>query len=218
MEKDKELFSKSLPKWPQMIVTGTKVTVEQALEIIRRTDCFFYYPEGNDSEFVHKVKSILKMPDEYEEELRWGSEWGYIQNEYVYTDWICSDFIDGANGWIHPDGIIGYAYNVGKWPSVEELYNEWKTIAEAFPYLEVEVTLMDNEHGEVCFPVVSFLIRNGIVELIDPAERNIHSEFCRNIPKENDHYDNLVRISRNDYSLCEKIPLNVIKEWAEKYL
>lgn len=36
-----ELMERSLPKWPQMIVTGTPVSEMQALEIIRRTDVFF---------------------------------------------------------------------------------------------------------------------------------------------------------------------------------
>jgi len=40
------LFERSLPKWPQMLVTGSPVSEEQALEIIRRTDNFFRLPSA----------------------------------------------------------------------------------------------------------------------------------------------------------------------------
>ena len=44
-----------LPKWPQMIVTGKRVTVDQAKEIIFRTDSFLSdasdYSGGNARNF-----------------------------------------------------------------------------------------------------------------------------------------------------------------------
>ena len=44
-----------LPKWSQMIVTGKNVTVEQAKDIIFRTDYFLTdpskYSAGNDDQF-----------------------------------------------------------------------------------------------------------------------------------------------------------------------
>lgn len=209
------LLIANLPKWPQMVVTGTKITKEQALEIIRRTDQFLGFPMGNDRAFSEKVKKTLKIPEGYSEQAKWLEDWGYIWTEYVVNDWICSDFIDGAYGWCHPDGTIGYAYNIGKWPSVSEVLKEWETLAAAFPFLEVEATLMSAEYGEVGFPVVSFLIRNGSVELVDPAQRNIHKEFDRMAPKTNDHNDLFVRISMGDYSLGEKIPIEIIEGWAK---
>lgn len=42
-------------KWPQMLTTGEKLTVDQAKEIIRRTDDFFSslseFSSGNDHNY-----------------------------------------------------------------------------------------------------------------------------------------------------------------------
>lgn len=197
----KELLERSLPKWPQMIVTGTPVTKEQALEIIRRTDIFFLMPHGNDREFIKEASRLLGIPqrpnprflatetlydsafDSYWERLqKWRKSWGTIRTEYVYNDWVSSSYVDGPNGWCHPDGTIGFARNVGKYPSVEDIRREWGLIAEAFPFLELEVTLMDGEWCEEdTSPIVSMLIRNGEVELVDPKVRNLHEEFAHTI-------------------------------------
>lgn len=49
------LSAGSLPKWPQMIVTGKPVTIDQAKEIIFRTDSFLTssdeFAGGNNREF-----------------------------------------------------------------------------------------------------------------------------------------------------------------------
>ncbi len=39
------LLNRNLPKWPQMLVTGDSLTIEQAKEIIRRTDRFFEWKQ-----------------------------------------------------------------------------------------------------------------------------------------------------------------------------
>ena len=50
-----DLLNLGLPKWPQMMVTGKHVTLEQAKEIIFRTDPFLVdtskYSGGNAHEF-----------------------------------------------------------------------------------------------------------------------------------------------------------------------
>ena len=44
-----------LPKWPQMYTTGLPVAIEQAKEIIRRTDSYFTSPRhaGNEIGRAH---------------------------------------------------------------------------------------------------------------------------------------------------------------------
>jgi hypothetical protein len=44
VKEDVTLLDRGLPKWPQMRVEGVPVTLEQAKEIIRRTDTFFTPP------------------------------------------------------------------------------------------------------------------------------------------------------------------------------
>ena len=50
----KELLGRSLPKWPQFLLSGQSILREQALEIIRRTDSFFAFPKyaGNNAQFL----------------------------------------------------------------------------------------------------------------------------------------------------------------------
>ena len=229
--KNENLLNRSLPKWPQMIVTGTHVSKEQALEIIRRTDNFFdYYQCGNNKDFVEKAREILGMPDPHErgicfeestrrfEELgKWLDNWGSIRTEYVTNSWISCSWIGGPHGWMHPDGEVGYCNNVGKWPSCDEIYEEWRKIADAFPFLELEITLMSGEEGEEgTEPVISFLVRNGNVEIVDPAKRNLHAEFWRTMPERTNFMLNLAGIL-NGYMNENAIPMEQIQKWADEY-
>lgn len=58
-----EAFQIGLLKWTQCVINGKKITEKQALEIIRRTDTFFFGCEGNNNIFNKKVKEICKRPD-----------------------------------------------------------------------------------------------------------------------------------------------------------
>ena len=62
MKTREELMSAGLPKWPQMLVTGTTLPAEQALEIIRRTDHFFLGYSGNDHDFISKARKLCCLP------------------------------------------------------------------------------------------------------------------------------------------------------------
>lgn len=199
-----DLLDRGLPKWPQMLVTGAPVTQTQALEIIRRTDSFFSFPHGNDHAFVEEAIRLIGFPEEpvgprrngsdakaekeffdafnmfWKNQSQWREEWGCLGTQYVRNDWVSSCFISGPHGWCHPDGTIGFSDNVGKWPTVEEVKHDWEILAKEFSFLEVEVTLMDKESCEEnSQPVVSMLIRNGHVSLVDPDERDIHAEAGR---------------------------------------
>lgn len=225
-----ELINRVLPKWPQMIVTGEKITEKQALEIIRRTDSFFSYPSGNNHSFIRKAKEAVryKDTDEYKPDVPYSDKsreywelreeyrkkWGFIESEYITNSWISCSYIGGVHGWCHPDGAIGYSDNVGKWPSVEEIYNEWVAVAEAFPFLELGVTLMSGEDCEEnTFPIVSMKISNGTVQLVDPAQEDVHSSM----KSENNPKDKVQSFVRNFYTRSENaISLNILTEWGNK--
>ena len=138
----------------------------------------------------------------------------YIETEYVWNNWVSSCFIGGPHGWCHPDGTIGYSTNVGKWPEVSDVYDDWTKLAEAFPFLEVEATLMSGEDCEIFTePVVSMLIRNGTVELIDPKERNIHKEFDRPSPVQAGTMSLFSILCRLN---AHPISLEQIRKWADQ--
>ena len=180
-----QLLNLGLPKWPQMIVTGEHVTVDQAKEIIRRTDRAFQSGlYSNDEGLDSALADDWRMPDalrhthrkapydwdlEQEKRLAWQTAWGVLDTEYVHNEWIGCCFFAGVHGWMHPDGAIGFSDNVGKWPTVEDVLNDWRTIATAFPFIVADVTLMSAESCEDAQPVVGIRVCDGNAELVDRA-------------------------------------------------
>ena len=239
---NKELLNRGLPKWPQMIVTGVKLTKEQTLEIIRRTDTFMIGHDGNDHDFIKKARKTLGMPEEkryWDEEFKnldgthnddaynkynrefwnksqeWQGKWGVIETEYVHNSWISCAYIGGTHGWCHPDGTIGYSDNIGKWPNTEEIYNEWCLLAKEFPFIEIGVTLWSGESCEDnTRPVVSFKIKNGEVEIIDPEIEDVHEKHEIVEHQELNEFTLLKRLS--GHSMENTIPLEILKQWHDK--
>jgi len=114
----------------------------------------------------------------YEEaHRRWLSSWGYIETEYVRSDWISAQYIYGPHGWCHPDGTIGHIDQVGKGQIGEEIHRDWWILARAFPFLDLGVTLVREGlyDGEVDTPQVGFLVRGGQVQVVDPVVVDVHA-------------------------------------------
>lgn len=185
-----------LPKWPQMIVTGKRVTVDQAKEIIFRTDSFLSdasdYSGGNARSFNRNYRTkagldLLSVERKYPEgHTYWEVDWekqdalrealGFIHTEYVRNNWGSCAFIFGPHGWCHPDGTILYGDNIGKWPELESVYEDWAKIAEAFPFLDLNVTLMNKESCEDdSIPVINFRVANGKVTVAAP-DLSVHCD------------------------------------------
>lgn len=174
---DEKIQNIDLPKWPQCIIFGEKTTPEYATEVIRRIDSFFTLGyDGNDHEFIEAAKRTVGYPTDYGKVKRWCEKWGTIPLEYLYTSWISSSWIGGPNGWIHKDGMISYANNIGKWPEVSEVYEDLDTIAKAFPELKFYLTLSsaeeDAEDDECAHSLVSFEVSGGSVYVIEPIPLN----------------------------------------------
>jgi hypothetical protein len=194
-------LDRGLPKWPQMIVWGTPISEDKALEIIRRTDSFFVWGGGNSREFNKRLRARLGMPKDYldmsDDELEadnwferaertdsWRERWGYIDTEYVHNSWISCAFVGGPHGWCHPDGTIGYCDNVGKWPSCDAVLADWQKLAGEFPFLDMHAVLMSGESCEEdSLPVCGFRIEDGSVSTFDPLLPGV------NIPRVQREFD-----------------------------
>jgi hypothetical protein len=236
-----ELMHRGLPKWPQHYVTGVPVTVEQAKEIIRRTDTFFAgWGGGNNRAFNRKVRELLKMPSDVMDEPRdltpeetgamwkrrdelhqaFTERWKPISTSYVHNNWVSCAFIGGPHGWCHPDGQIGFVDNVGKWPDVEDVYKDWVTLAEAFPFIEVGATLFDGEECEDnTRPVVSFAIKDGKVTPVDPAVTDVHAGHPKATRAPNGVRSAIdtFMLSFNDNSREQGLPEAWFHEWAKAF-
>jgi hypothetical protein len=163
-----------------MYVHGASITVDQAKEVIRRSDLWFRGLYGSDNARFKKlaVDFGFKPLDGYSSEEfwaamnrreQWQKEWGLLEAEYLFTDWICSSYIGGPNGWCNPDGTIYSFHNVGKWPSPEGLIRDWKRVAEAFPFLTLTAVIGDREcHEKDISPVMQIEVANGSVHSVYP--------------------------------------------------
>jgi hypothetical protein len=145
-----------LPKWPAIVVVGENVTLEQASEIIIRTNGGLWF-SCNDHEWEKMLYEALNVkltgdyprPDYADLELAQGVYSVLEEVEYLSNDRIASCYVGGPNGWCDWDGTIGVNdKNIGKWPSCEDVFEEWKTIARAFPFLNLQCQLFDKEHCE----------------------------------------------------------------------
>lgn len=180
-----EFFRRSLPKWPQLLLVGEPVTREQAMEIILRTDPFlygdgytnhrdfqkaFYRDSGLDRGFIfepghttNQLPRLNQLSEALEKHL------GRIDLHYVVSEWTASAFVLGPHGFCSPEGKLFFQDNVGKWPDVEDVYEDFVRLAEAFPFLDFKASLYDGESCEwedrPLSVVVSFVVKDGKVTI-----------------------------------------------------
>lgn len=182
-----DISNVGLPKWPALVVRGERVSVEQAAEIIVRTDSWRL--STNDRQWGRQVRELVGLrPDPWEgpssnrtlqeitadidhdETIRAGL--GVLELEYLRNSQIASCWIGGPHGWCHWNGRIGSDnYNIGKWPSAEEVMGEWSLIAAAFPFLKLTCQLFN---GETCEegtrPVIEYVVAERKVTAREPSD------------------------------------------------
>lgn len=230
------LLNKALPKWPQMLVTGESVTPEQAKEIIFRTDGFltdtYDLAGGNRKEFTEWYQARAGL-DRYvvrdwqdqskEAKAKRKKNWpfgrmvreraGYISTNYVTNDWASCCFVWGAHGWCSPEGRIHFVDNVGKWPSVADVLEDWTTLAREFPFLKLVATLMSGEGGEDdAQPVVNIVVQNGTAWL-EEGELSVHR---KDVPHRR-NWDDLPALFNDPYKELG-LPAEMSEEFADRVL
>ena len=137
-------------KWPAILITGEKVTEEQAMDIIIRTDEAVVNPNmytfGNNEDFGKQWAKLIDVRYHYDESVYSRSECiNFVSLEYLYNNLLGSCWMGGSTSWIWEDGSIFKFSNIGKWPSTEKVFDELKQIAQAFPYLKLKATLFDEK-------------------------------------------------------------------------
>jgi len=178
MSTQEELLDRGLPKWPALSVRGKKVTDEQAREIIMKTDSVFDYISTNDEDWERQLVRAMGLEWKHEgyphydwDELeKVGKGFGHLSLEFLANHRVASAYVGGPHGWCDWSGnIFCNDYNIGKWPSVKYVLEEWKKIAEMFPYLDLRCQLFDGEQCEEdTHPVVEYIVKKGEVQLVEP--------------------------------------------------
>jgi len=171
-----DLLQINLPKWPAMVVVGKEVTADQAYEILIRTDSFWF--STNDRSFARQLYEELDLEyDEYHvkdfnklEEVK--KVYGILPLEYLGNRQIVSSYVGGPHGWCNWSGEIKHIpYNIGKWPSMTDVFGEWKIISKAFPFLDLKCQLFDKEFCEEDLKaLIEFKVKNGKVTYVKPKK------------------------------------------------
>ena len=173
----KKAFAIELPKYPQYIINGDKITEEQALEIIRRTDNFFIEEQYITWDcFEKQVCEICKIPHKKEDTFYrlhdiFKKKWKCLDDFYYFVnDWIyCNSGSAGYHGWCHPDGTIGYCnHGYIKYPSVGNFHHELKILGNHFPFLHLCCIIMNNGEGEATESIITLELKNGVVTCLEP--------------------------------------------------
>ncbi len=156
-----------LTKWPGLIVTGKRITRKQAAEILIRTDSWWL--SSNTKWYEEKVRKLLNLPeDDVDRQRQFLMDIKALELNYLNNSQILSCSIQGPHGWCDWKGNIGCSsYNIGKWPTVEEVKEDWVKIAQAFPFLHLKCQLLNDEtcSDAELYPVVQFNICNGKVRV-----------------------------------------------------
>ena len=164
-------FDAYLPKWPALHVVGQRVTAEQAGEILIRTA--YWPPYSNDKRWVRQILDCADIKYKVQEHGYIDVDWNFLDAfreeykvlnlEYLVNSQITSAYVGGPHGWCNWQGDIGCNdYNIGKWPSVQSVHEEWTRIAEAWPFLDLQCRLYDREQCEDGgLPVVEYLVKVG---------------------------------------------------------
>ena len=194
------LLEVGLPKWPEIRVSGSPVTKEQAaIMAVRLTGTYFSTNEDPTNRMIsrciynHDPKRNTRGSGGIAEQAwehyagealaknfsaRWAFEnavyahYGIIRIDNLQAHYIASSWIGGPHGWFRLDGTVQnpHAYNIGKWPDAGSVFQEWAIVAKAFPFLDLTCQLFNGEECENGAPVVQFRVKGGIVVAEAPGE------------------------------------------------
>ena len=187
-------MNRELTKWPVLLVDGAPVSPEQADQVIIRTtwlrglDC-------NDKQWDKTVRRAFgvrlprlghrwDLPEDRmtkqrayweAEDKQWGAaedRLGVLPLNFLTNDRIASTYMDGPYGWCDWSGQVR-SYGMPllfKWPTVEDVTQEWQMIANAFPFLSLTAQLVRDgyagDYGKDPYePLVTWTVGRGGVEL-----------------------------------------------------
>lgn len=178
-----------LTKWPRLIVVGDPVTREQANDILIRTNQWAFF-STNDTGWEHAVEAaaaeclgrpiepnpapdvdserrIAMMRAHWQRLRDWRERVGVLNLHYLENAQVMSSWMGGPHGWCDWDGRIGCSnYNIGKWPSKDDITEDLTAIAAAWPFLRMHVQVVANEgEGDL---LATWAVQDGKAAPVEP--------------------------------------------------
>jgi hypothetical protein len=158
-----------LTKWPRLLVAGQAVTPDQADDILIRTHHWRYtalWPSAGWEQTVCAIAAEQGFPTGDPAAMEgWLTEMRMVDLTHLHNFRIISHWAQ-PYGWCDWDGTIGCsAWNIGRWPEVAGITEEWTLLAETWPFLDLRAQLVPEE-GQAPAPVVEWRVRDGGVETL----------------------------------------------------
>lgn len=186
-----------------IVVNGKKVSKEEAIEIIRRTDAFYEKLwNGNNHKFNRLLYKLSGVRADYEaidrdhsccdldyrymldgddiiDKIRaydeWKTEeWGCLGLHHLLNQWISCCSVEGPHGWISPEGDVGGLLWGGKYGVDEdELEEDLIKVAETWPFLDFTTYLV--KQGDPFWVYAEWKVKDGKVAKVrgDYETKNI---------------------------------------------
>lgn len=182
---EEHAFAIDTPKFCHLLIKGDNVLVDQAKEIILRTDRFLTsitcivsderfacnYRAMSGLASLSKRSGFFSRHDtvshDWDAEKALKAKLGVVSLNCVISDMASSCYALGPQGFCQPDGRIVFSDNIGKYPSVKDLYEDFVALAQAFPFLTLRASLFLNDvaDSEQDFGV-GFLVSKGEVRIV----------------------------------------------------
>lgn len=118
---------------------------------------------------------------------------GRIVTDGLRCETLSTSYVGGIDGWLRHDGLHTQWKNVGKYVSVEDVYNDLVSISTEYNDLEIRITLHDQEYcNDETSPAAAMYCKDGIVHLVDVNSSDYNREKFHDI----------------DEPPCSSVPLN----------
>ena len=143
---------------PYFRMRGKPVTEEQAFDIIRRTDNFFYWDL-----YGYRLEGLVTD--------------GFVLN----NSWYCPKDHPHIGGWVRPDGIVGMNGTTMMHPAQEDFLDSVLPLRKAFPYLDFVIAITDWDGCPECvwdiLRKATETIKGSASELLTREDADLHREF-----------------------------------------
>jgi hypothetical protein len=127
-------------KFVEVVMLGDPIAPDLAWEVIRRTDLVFRRLTRTPVAPADRaLRDRLGFPGDaapVRTVQRWRRRWGSID-----LQWLGNNRILHGDGWCHPDGSIALAGELEDYPRADEVLQDCRRIARAFPTLVIDVAL-----------------------------------------------------------------------------
>lgn len=209
-------------KWPAVIISGDKITEEQAADVMISTgfDWINIYDYDADSYSSNYHDNLIKLSDELSKNEMFKYE-GINEHcgHILFPNYIQSKLSLHLRGlslnslynsinrdyWCTADGSIFSIKSIGSWPSNVDIIQDAKLIARTFPYLHINISVYDY-HSEsynesVYIELFNIEIKNGkasFKEFNIDVHNNLLAKHFHESDSKGQYYTSRGRLNFND--------------------